>query len=40
MDVALRAWFDRIPEFEVTDPAEVTWAGGRVRGPRQLAVTF
>ena len=40
MDVALRAWFDRIPEFEVVDPGEVRWAGGQVRGPRRLPVTF
>ena len=36
MDVALRAWFDRIPEFELSDASAVTWAGGQVRGPRCL----
>jgi len=40
MDVALRAWFARIPEFELTDPEKVTWAGGQVRGPRQVPVVF
>ena len=40
MDVALRAWFERIPDFEVTDVNEVTWAGGQVRGPRQLPMRF
>ncbi|NNC78762.1 MAG: cytochrome P450 [Acidimicrobiales bacterium] len=40
MDVALRTWFARIPEFEVSDPGGVTWAGGQVRGPRRLPVSF
>ena len=40
MDVALRVWFERIPEFELTDPEAVTWAGGQVRGPRHLQFTF
>lgn len=40
MDVALRTWFSRIPEFELTDPAKVTWAGGQVRGPRNIPVRF
>ena len=40
MDAALRIWFERIPEFELADPAAVTWAGGQVRGPRNLPVTF
>ncbi len=40
MDVALRVWFERIPEFELTDPDAVTWAGGQVRGPRHLPFTF
>jgi hypothetical protein len=33
-------WFERIPEFEVPEDASVTWAGGQVRGPRILPVTF
>lgn len=40
MDVALRTWFERIPEFEVSDQHAVTWAGGQVRGPRHLPVSF
>jgi cytochrome P450 len=40
MDVALRVWFERIPEFELTDPDAVTWAGGQVRGPRSVPVRF
>jgi cytochrome P450 len=38
--VALEEWFARIPEFRLADGAEVTWAGGQVRGPRQLPVVF
>jgi hypothetical protein len=40
MDVALRTWFERIPEFTLSAPDEVAWAGGQVRGPRILPVTF
>jgi cytochrome P450 len=40
MEIALRTWMDRIPEFEVSAPDEVTWAGGQVRGPRFLPVSF
>lgn len=40
MDVALRVWFERLPEFELADPAGVTWAGGQVRGPRNLPMRF
>jgi len=40
MDIALRVWMERIPEFVVSSPDEVTWAGGQVRGPRYLPVTF
>lgn len=40
MDVALRTWVDRIPEFEVAAPDEVAWAGGQVRGPRYVPVSF
>lgn len=38
--VALEEWMARIPEFELEDPASVTWAGGQVRGPRCCMVTF
>lgn len=34
MDVALRVWFERIGDFEVSDKEAVRWAGGQVRGPR------
>ncbi len=40
MRVALEEWLAAIPEFEVADPAAVTWAGGQVRGPRRVPVTF
>lgn len=38
--VALEEWLRRIPEFHLADAAEVTWAGGQVRGPRVLPVVF
>ena len=38
--VALQTWLARIPEFELVDPAAVTWAGGQVRGTRQALVKF
>ena len=40
LQVALEEWLERIPEFRLADGAEVTWAGGQVRGPRQLPVVF
>lgn len=40
MDVALRTWFRRIPEFELTDPDAVRWAPGQVRGARRVPVRF
>ena len=40
MRVALQTWLERIPEFELENPADVTWAGGQVRGPRRCLVTF
>ena len=40
MDVALRVWFERIPEFELTDPKAVRWAPGQVRGARCVPVRF
>ncbi len=36
--VALEVWLDAFPEFSLDDPAEVTWSGGQVRGPRELPV--
>ena len=38
--VAIEEWLRRIPEFHVAPGAEVTWAGGQVRGPRSLPVVF
>jgi cytochrome P450 len=38
--VAIEEWLKRIPEFQLEAGAEVTWAGGQVRGPRQLPVVF
>lgn len=40
MNIALRAWLERIPEFKVSDPDSVKWAGGQIRGPRIMKVTF
>jgi len=40
MEVALKIWLERIPEFTLSDPDAVTWAGGQVRGPRICPVTF
>jgi len=40
MQVAITEMLAMIPEFEVEDPDAVTWAGGQVRGPRYLPVTF
>ncbi len=38
MNVAIEEWLARCPEFGLVDPAAVTWAGGQVRGPRELLV--
>jgi cytochrome P450 len=38
--VALETWLDRLPEFELAPAGEVTWAGGQVRGPRNIPVVF
>ena len=40
MQVAIEEFLKMVPEFELTDPDAVTWAGGQVRGPRNLPVTF
>ena len=40
MQVAITELLAMIPDFELEDPAAVTWAGGQVRGPRQLPVRF
>ena len=36
--VALEEWMARYPDFEISDPAAVTWSAGQVRGPRHLPV--
>jgi cytochrome P450 len=38
--VAVETWMQRIPEFHLVEGAEVTWAGGQVRGPRSVPVEF
>jgi len=38
--VSIETWLARIPEFEISDPTGVTWAGGQVRGPRTIPVRF
>jgi cytochrome P450 len=38
--VALEEWLTRIPDFDLADPASVTWSHGPVRGPRKLPVVF
>lgn len=40
MTVAIRVWLERIPEFGVSDREPTKWAGGQVRGPRILPVSF
>ena len=40
MEVALKTWFKRIPEFELSDPNSVAWAPGQVRGARVVPVRF
>ena len=36
--VALEEWMARYPDFELADPAAVTWSAGQVRGPRTLPI--
>lgn len=40
MITALRVWLERIPEFHLAEPDEVTWSGGQVRGPRYLPLVL
>jgi cytochrome P450 len=40
MTVAIREWLRRIPDYRLEAPDEVTWAGGQVRGPRKMMVTW
>jgi cytochrome P450 len=36
--VAIGEWMDRYPEFRLDPDQPVTWAGGQVRGPRNVPV--
>jgi cytochrome P450 len=38
LQVALEEWMKRHPDFELADPAGVSWSAGQVRGPRTLPV--
>jgi cytochrome P450 len=38
--VAIEEWLRRIPEFRLAEGGAVTWAGGQVRGPRNVPVVF
>ena len=38
LTVALEEWMERVPHFELADPAGVTWSTGQIRGPRTLPV--
>ena len=40
MRISIEEWLKRIPDFSLEDPGAVTWAGGQVRGPRNLPVVF
>ena len=40
MEVALKSWFQRIPDFTIEDPEAVVWTGGATRGPRNVPVVF
>ena len=39
LNVAIKTWLAQIPDFELADHAEVTWAEGAIRGPRNVPVT-
>lgn len=36
LGIAIETWMDRLPDFELADPAAVRWSAGQIRGPRQL----
>lgn len=40
MQVAITEMLAMVPEFTIEDPESVTWAGGQVRGPRNLPIVF
>jgi cytochrome P450 len=40
LTVALEEWMRRYPDFELSDPSQVTWSAGQVRGPRSIPVSL
>jgi cytochrome P450 len=38
--VAIETFLARIPEFSIAEGGAVTWAGGQVRGPRQVPIVI
>ena len=40
MVIAIEMFLERFPEFELTDPDEVTYSSGIVRGPRRIPITI
>ncbi|GJM39442.1 MAG: cytochrome P450 [Acidimicrobiales bacterium] len=40
MTTALGVWIERIPDFHVSDREPMRWAGGQVRGPRVMPMSF
>lgn len=36
--VAVETWMERIPDFELLDPAAVRFSAGQIRGPRELPI--
>ncbi len=40
MQTAIRVWLERIPDFELSDREPMKWAGGQVRGPRIMPMSF
>ncbi|MDP1818964.1 MAG: cytochrome P450 [Acidimicrobiales bacterium] len=40
MKVAVETFLERVPTFELADPAAVTWTGGQVRGPRCVPIRY
>jgi len=40
MQVAIEEMLRMVPEFELEEGGEVTWAGGQVRGPRNIPAVF
>ena len=40
IEVALQEWLAQIPEFELSDPNDVTWSAGQIRGPRTIPLTW